>query len=528
MAAAASCRALPFLVHRGSLLGRTYVHRRSTAMSGVSKDLLDKLHDPALIHDSCLVGGERVGSPDGSNFEVFNPSTGESVASIASVGAETTNAAISAAVSVRTSWAETLASERSAFLKRWHQLIVESLDDLATIITAEAGKPLQDSKAELQAGLATIEWMAEECTRIGGEILNSPSPTKQMITLKQPVGVVGAITPWNFPANMIMRKVAPVLAAGCPVVLKPAELTPLSAIALAELADRAGLPKGVLSVVCGDFKAIGRALLDSADVRHITFTGSTGVGKYLAQEAGKTVKRVSMELGGNAPFIVFDDADLPLAAKHAVASALRNAGQACTRANRLLVQSGIYDEFVKAATEHVNQANVGNGFDSGVTLGPLISAQALEKVESHVADGLAKGGTCTAGGKRPDFEGASSGNFFEPTLLRDASIDMLCCQEETFGPLIPVVKFETEEEAIGLANATEYGLAAYFYTKDLGRAWRVAKKLESGIVAVNDIAFHSPAAPFGGMKQSGIGREQGREGLEEFLEVKHVCMGYGY
>eukprot|EP00878_Enallax_costatus_P010162 GHUV01010608.1.p1 GENE.GHUV01010608.1~~GHUV01010608.1.p1 ORF type:complete len:425 (+),score=122.60 GHUV01010608.1:632-1906(+) len=412
---------------------------------------------------------------------------------------------------------------------RWYEEIIAATDDIAAIMTAECGKPLAEAKSEIVAGAAGVEWFAEECRRVTGDVLETVDRSKRMITIKQPIGVVAAITPWNFPMSMITRKVAPALAAGCTVVLKPAELTPLTALALVELADRAGVPDGVFNIVLGDAPAIGHAMLSSETVRKIGFTGSTAVGKTLAEQAAKTVKRVSLELGGNAPFIVFDDADLELAATGVVLSALRNSGQTCICANRVFVQAEVYDKFAELVAAKVSALKVGDGSDPNTTHGPLITPAGVEKVTSHVTDAVGKGAKVLVGGNRPDLpEPLSGGNFYSPTVLADATIDMRCFREETFGPLIPLFKFSNDDEAVLMANDTEYGLAAYFYTKDLKRAWTIAEDLEYGMIGVNEVSIGSEVAPFGGVKQSGLGREQSKYGLDEFMEIKYICMGLGY
>eukprot|EP00882_Tetradesmus_deserticola_P002436 GHRQ01002597.1.p1 GENE.GHRQ01002597.1~~GHRQ01002597.1.p1 ORF type:complete len:425 (+),score=192.10 GHRQ01002597.1:205-1479(+) len=412
---------------------------------------------------------------------------------------------------------------------RWYHEIVAATDDIAAIMTAECGKPLAESKAEIAAGAASVEWFAAECRRVTGDVLETVDRGRRMITLKQPVGVVAAITPWNFPMSMITRKVAPAIAAGCTVVLKPAEATPLTALALAELADRAGVPDGVFNVVLGDAPSIGHAMMSSQTVRKIGFTGSTAVGKMLAEQAAKTVKRVSLELGGNAPFIVFSDADLEQAAAGVVASALRNSGQTCICANRVFVQNQVYDQFAEMVAARVAALKLGDGAAAGTTHGPLISPAGVDKVTAHVSDAVSKGAKLLVGGDKPQMpEPLAGGNFYSPTVLAEVTIDMRCFREETFGPLIPLFRFQEDEEAVLMANDTEYGLAAYFYTRDLRRAWTIAEQLEYGMVGLNEVSIGSEVAPFGGVKQSGLGREQGVHGLDEFLEVKYLCMGLSY
>lgn len=492
----------------------------------ISDELKSKLKDPSLVHSAGFVGGEWLQASDRSTFQVRNPATGKVIATMPNMKADETLAAIAAAHSVWPKWKTLVAKERGAMLRRWHDLILASADDLATIMTVECGKPTAEAKAEIVSGLGSVEWFAEEGRRVTGDVLETINRDRRLLTLKQPVGVVAAITPWNFPMSMITRKVAPALAAGCPVVLKPAEATPLTALALAALGERAGLPDGVFNVVIGSPQPIGNAMLASETVRKIGFTGSTAVGKSLMAQAANTVKRVSLELGGNAPFVVFEDADLDLAAKGVVTSALRNAGQTCICANRVFVQDSIYDRFAEAVSHQVSQLKVGDGLDPATNIGPLINPAAVEKVSGHVQDAITKGGKLLSGGQRPQLSPPyDSGNFYEPTVVKDATIDMKCFREETFGPLIPLFRFKTDEEAVMLANDTEYGLAAYFYTRDLGRAWRVAEDLEYGMVGLNEVAITTEVAPFGGVKQSGMGREQSKYGLDEFLEIKYVCMG---
>lgn len=465
---------------------------------------------------------------NGQTLPVHNPATGEVVARVPQMGGIETRAAIAKAAASFPSWAAKTGKERAEVLKRWYQLVLEASDDLANIMTMECGKPKAEAKAEFAAGVSSIEWFAEEAKRVCGDVLASTAPDRRMLVLKQPIGVVGAITPWNFPFSMITRKVAPALAAGCTVVLKPAEFTPLTAFALAELAERAGVPPGVLSVLCGDAPAIGQALLQAPEVRKMGFTGSTPVGKTLMAGAAQTVKRVSLELGGNAPFIVFDDADLAAAAAGVAVSALRNAGQTCICTNRVFVHDSVYDQFAELLVDKVRHLKMGSGMEPGTTLGPLISPQAVEKVVSRVEDAVLKGASIAVGGSKPQFSEGNplgGGNFFEATVLKDATIDMRVFREEMFGPVVPLFRFTTDDEVVTLANDTEYGLAGYFYTRDLTRAWRVAERLEYGMIGVNEVAIGSEVAPFGGLKQSGLGREQSKYGLDEFLEIKYVCMG---
>jgi succinate-semialdehyde dehydrogenase/glutarate-semialdehyde dehydrogenase len=453
---------------------------------------------------------------------VTDKATGEEIARVPDLGGAETRAAIEAAHRAFGPWSRRLAKERSQILRRWYDLIVEHADELALILTAEQGKPLAEARGEIVYGAGFVELFAEEAKRIYGETIPTHKADARIVVMKQPVGVVAAITPWNFPSAMITRKVSPALAAGCTVVVKPAEDTPLSALALAELADRAGFPRGVLNVVTAkDPVPVGTEMTSNPLVRMITFTGSTEVGKLLMEQAARTVKRVGMELGGNAPFIVFDDADLDRAVAGAVASKFRNAGQTCVCANRILVQEGVYDAFAEKLKAAVAKLKVGPGMKAGVTVGPLINDAAVGKVEAHVADAVKKGARIVMGGKRD----ALGGTFYEPTILTGVTPAMLVAREETFGPVAPLFKFATEEEAIHMANDTPFGLAAYFFTRDLGRCWRVAEALEYGIVGVNEGLTSTEIAPFGGFKESGIGREGSHHGIEEFVEVKYTLMG---
>eukprot|EP00891_Asterochloris_glomerata_P009047 jgi/Astpho2/9047/Aster-02706 len=480
-----------------------------------SKALLDNLKDKDLLKTSGFVGGQWVSASDGSTFDVQNPATGEVVATVANMKGNETSAAIAAAQSAFPEWKSKVAKERSKLMRKWYQLVLEHEDDIATIMTMESGKPLKESHGEFVSGLYDKHLTV--------------SSTHRPVVMKQPIGVVGAITPWNFPFSMITRKVSPAIAVGCPVVLKPAEATPLTALALAELARRAGIPPGVLNIVVGDAKQIGNTLLASPEVRKIGFTGSTNVGKLLMKQAADTVKKVSLELGGNAPFIVFDDADVEQAATTVVTSAFRNAGQTCICANRILVQEGIYEQFSQSLVDMVNKFKLGNGMDSGVTLGPLISPAAVDRVQEHVDDAVQKGARVRTGGGRPSLPSPlDKGNFFSPTVLDQCTIDMTIYKEETFGPAIPLFKFKHDEEAVKMANDTIYGLAAYFFTRDLARTWKVAEELEYGMVGVNEAGITSEVAPFGGIKQSGLGREQSKYGMDEFCIVKYVQQGISY
>ncbi|MDZ4381689.1 MAG: NAD-dependent succinate-semialdehyde dehydrogenase [Parvibaculum sp.] len=481
--------------------------------------LSTRLKDSTLLRTHCFVDGKWVGA-DAPQIDVLDPASGQTIATVPSLGAAETRQAIEAAARAQKGWAARPAKERSAILRRWFDLMMENQDDLGAILTAEQGKPLAEAKGEIAYAAAFIEFYAEEAKRVYGSIVPAPTNDRRIVVLKQPIGVCAAITPWNFPAAMITRKAAPALAAGCTMVVKPATMTPLSAFALAELARRAGIPDGVLSVVTGKASAIGGEMTSNPLVRKVTFTGSTEIGKELMQQSASTVKKISLELGGNAPFIVFDDADIDAAVEGAVASKYRNTGQTCICTNRFLVQSAVHDEFAEKLAAKVAQLKVGSGFEEGVAQGPLIEMAAVEKVEEHVADAVAGGGRILTGGKRH----AKGGTFFEPTVIVGMKQDMKAAREETFGPLAPVFRFETEEEAIALANDTPFGLASYFYSRDIGRVWRVAEALEYGLVGVNAGIISTEVAPFGGFKESGLGREGGPWGIEEFLEVKYVAM----
>ncbi|UVK48189.1 NAD-dependent succinate-semialdehyde dehydrogenase (plasmid) [Mesorhizobium sp. AR07] len=455
-------------------------------------------------------------------FEVLNPSTGEVLAELPDMGVEETRAAVAKAYSAQPGWAALTARERSDVLWRWHQLIIEHADDLAAILTAEMGKPLAEAKSEVSHAAAYLQWYAEEANRIYGETISAPSTDRRLLVIKQPIGVVGTITPWNFPASMVARKISPALAAGCTIVLKPAEQTPLVAGAMFALAHQAGFPEGVVNLIyASEGDAVGRELCTNPRVRKISFTGSTEVGRLLMRQCSDQIKKVSLELGGNAPFIVFDDADVDAAVDGAIQAKFRNAGQTCVSANRLYVQSGVHDEFVDKFVERVRQLQVGDGFDPGVAIGPLIDMHALTKIQSHIADAVAKGGTIRCGGERI----GKDGTFFQPTVLTQVSSEMTIAQEETFGPLAPTIRFDDPDQVVHEANDTIYGLAAYFYASNLQRVWRVAEALEYGMVGINTGRMSSEAAPFGGMKQSGIGREGSRHGLEDYLEMKYLCMG---
>jgi len=481
---------------------------------------LAQLKDPSLLKTDALINGEWVGGA--SRFDVEDPATGELLTHVANLGASEADAAVTAAHAAWPAWRAKTARERAAILMRWYHLLVQHADDLARILTAEQGKPMAEARGEIVYGASFLEWFAEQAKRVYGETVPTTDATKRYLVLRQPIGVCAAITPWNFPLAMITRKVAPALAAGCPVVLKPAEQTPLTALAAAELAQRAGMPAGVLNVVTGDSEqsvAIGKMLCERDAVRHLSFTGSTEVGRILMAQCAPTIKKLSLELGGNAPFLVFDDADLDSAVEGAIASKYRNAGQTCVCANRLYVQDSVYDTFVAKLAEKVEGLKVGNGFEPGVTQGPLIDDAAIDKVERHVADAVTRGARVVTGGNR------LQARFFQPTVLADVTADMLCAREETFGPVAPVFRFHTEAEAIQMANGTEFGLASYFYSRDIGRIFRVGEALESGMVGVNTGLISTAEVPFGGVKQSGLGREGGHQGIDDYLETKYLCLG---
>ncbi|KQW90045.1 NAD-dependent succinate-semialdehyde dehydrogenase [Massilia sp. Root418] len=480
-----------------------------------------QLKDPTLLRQQAYINGEWTDADSGKTHAVFNPATGGQIGTIPDCGAAETRRAIEAANAAWPAWRKKTAKERAAVLRKWSDLIVENVDDLALLMTTEQGKPLAESKGEVIFGASFIEWFAEEGKRVAGDTLASPWPDRRLVVTKEPIGVCAAITPWNFPAAMITRKAGPALAAGCPMVLKPAEATPFSALALAVLAERAGVPAGVFSVVTGSPKEIGGEMTSNPIVRKLTFTGSTGVGRLLMEQCAPTIKKLSLELGGNAPFIVFDDADLDAAVEGAIASKYRNAGQTCVCANRIYVQDGVYDAFAEKFVAAVSKLKVGDGTEPGVTQGPLIDAKAVQKVEEHVADALAKGGRLLLGGKRH----ALGHSFFEPTVIADVTPAMRVSDEETFGPLAPLFRFHTDDEAVALANSTEFGLASYFYSRDIGRIWRVAEGLESGMVGVNTGLISNEIAPFGGVKQSGLGREGSVYGMEDYLVIKYICLG---
>ncbi len=479
-----------------------------------------ELNDPSLLETHAFINGEFV-EGDGT-FDVRNPATLETIARVQDISTTACERAIDFAYDAQKDWAVTPAKTRAQILHKLFELIIENQEDLAHIITAEMGKPLAEARGEVAYGASYVEWFAEEAKRIYGDTIPAPSQDKRIMVVKQPVGVVGSITPWNFPNAMLARKLAPALAAGCSMVARPAELTPLSALAIAVLAERAGVPKGVLNVIPSqDAAGIGKVLCAHSKVSKITFTGSTRVGQILLKQCANGIKKTSMELGGNAPFIVFDDADIEAAVEGAIIAKYRNSGQTCVCANRVFVQAGVYEEFVEKFAKAVGDLRVGNGFESATQLGPLISQTALEKVEAHLEDAVEKGGRIVAGGARH----ALGGTFFEPTVIADASTDMRMTYEETFGPLAPIYKFETEEEALTLANDTEFGLAGYFYARDIGRIMRVSEAMECGMVGVNTGIVSNEAAPFGGVKQSGIGREGSKYGLDDYTEIKYICIG---
>jgi succinate-semialdehyde dehydrogenase/glutarate-semialdehyde dehydrogenase len=487
---------------------------------------LESLADSSLLKTEGLINGAWVAAQNGqARFAVTDPATGLELAQVANLGAIDAAASLSAAEKAWAPWRSKTAKERAAVLMKWFHLIHQHAEDLARIMTAEQGKPLAEARGEVFYGASFIEWFAEESKRVYGETIPTTDNNKRYLLIKQPVGVCAAITPWNFPIAMITRKVAPALAAGCTVVIKPAEQTPLSALALAELAQRAGMPAGVLNVLCADSAnsiEIGHVLCSSDVVRHLSFTGSTAVGRILMRQCASTVKKLSLELGGNAPFIVFDDADIDSAVEGALASKYRNAGQTCVCANRLYVQAGVYDVFVKKLATRVQCIRVGNGFEAGVSQGPLIDDAAVAKVEAHVADALSKGAKLVTGGSRVTALGE---RFYAPTVLSGVTSAMLCAKEETFGPVAPVFSFETEAEAISMANDTEFGLASYFYSRDIGRVFRVAEALEYGMVGINTGLISTAEVPFGGVKQSGLGREGSHQGIDDYVELKYLCLG---
>lgn len=482
--------------------------------------LKDKLRDPSLLTGKAYIGGAWVAAASGQTIAVTNPANGDVIIDVPAMGAAETRQAIAAAEAAWPAWRALPSSERGRLLETWHRLMLENLEDLARILTVEQGKPLAEARGEIHYSGGFVKWFAEEARRINGDIIPAPSTDRRILVLREPVGVSAAITPWNFPSAMITRKAAPALAAGCPVVVKPSDFTPLSALALAVLAERAGIPKAVFNVVTGMPEGIGGELTGNLGVRKLSFTGSTRVGRLLMQQCGDTVKRISLELGGNAPFIVFDDADIDLAIAGVMASKFRNAGQTCVCANRILVQDGIHDRFVQRLAQATAKLVVGNGVDDGVTIGPLINQAAVNKVERHIEDARAKGATLVLGG-----DTKSNSLFVSPTLLTGARIEMDLASEETFGPVAPIFRFREEKEAIAMANATPFGLASYYYTQDIRRAWRVAERLEFGMVGLNTGSVSLEVAPFGGIKQSGLGREGSKFGIDEYLELKSFHVG---
>jgi len=480
-----------------------------------------ELKDPSLLVSQAYVAGEWVDAEDGRTLAVTDPFDGALITTVPDLGADAARRAIATAHAVQKDWAKRTAKERSRILKQWYDLILANADDLALLLTTEQGKPLAEAKGEVVSNAAYIEWFAEEAKRIDGDIIPGANPSQRILVLKQPVGVCAAITPWNFPNGMITRKVGPALAAGCTMVLKPAAQTPLSALALAVLAERAGVPKGAFSVITtSDAKPVGEEFCHNPKVAKITFTGSTNVGSWLMREAGDSIKRLSLELGGNAPFIVFDDADLDAAVEGAIASKFRNAGQTCVCANRIYVQESVAEAFAAKLAARAKSLKLGRGTEEGVAMGPLIDDRAVAKMEDHVQDALAKGGKVLVGGKRSEL----GGTFFEPTVMTGITQEMKVTKEETFAPLAPIITFKDEADVIAMANDTEYGLASYFYARDMARVWRVAEALESGMVGVNTPALANEMAPFGGIKQSGLGREGSKYGIEGFLEIKYVCL----
>jgi succinate-semialdehyde dehydrogenase/glutarate-semialdehyde dehydrogenase len=485
------------------------------------RDMNVPINDPKLVREQCYINGEWCDADSGETVEVTNKATGEVLGTVPKMGADETRRAIEAANAALPAWKVKTAKERSVILRRWYELMLEHQEDLATLMTAEQGKPKAEAMGEVVYAANFIEWFAEEGKRIYGDTIPSFAPDKRIIVTKEPIGVVAAISPWNFPAAMITRKSGPALAAGCTIVVKPATMTPYSALAQAELAERAGIPPGVFNVVTGSAGAIGGELTGNPIVRKLTFTGSTEIGKMLMEQCARTVKKVSMELGGNAPFIVFDDADLDAAVEGAMVSKFRNTGQTCVCANRIYVQAGVYDAFAEKLKAAVAAMKVGDGLKGETQQGPLIEMKAVEKIEEHIADAVSKGATVALGGKRHEL----GGTFFEPTVLTGVTQDMMVSKDETFGPLAPLFKFETEEDAINYANDTEFGLASYFYSRDIGRIWRVMEGLEYGIVGINEGIISTEVAPFGGIKESGVGREGSKYGIEDFIEIKYALMG---
>ncbi len=482
-----------------------------------------QLTDSTLLRTQAFIDGQWVDADNGATFAVTNPADLSPICSVAALGTAETARAVAAAEAALPAWRAKTAKERSALLRKWFELMMANQEDLARLLSWEQGKPLTESRGEIAYGASFIEWFAEEAKRVYGDVIPHDKQGRRLVVIKQPIGVVAAITPWNFPNAMITRKAGPALAAGCTIVIKPASETPLSALALAELASRAGIPAGVVNVVTGDARAIGGELTRNPVVRKLSFTGSTGIGKLLMAQCADTMKKVSMELGGNAPFIVFDDADLDAAVAGAMASKYRNSGQTCVCTNRILVQDGVYDEFAKRLVAAVNALKVAPAHEAGAEQGPLINAKAVLKIQEHIDDAVAKGAKVLAGGKPH----ALGGSFFEPTVLGEVTPAMLVARDETFGPLAPIFRFKTEAEAIAMANDTEFGLASYLYTRDLGRAWRVSEALEYGMVGVNEGIISTEIAPFGGIKESGTGREGSKYGIDDYLELKYMCLGIG-
>ena len=485
-------------------------------------DIRSLLKDPSLFKEQAFINGKWIDSKE--SFAVTNPATNELIASVSNLGSKDAELAIKAAEQALPAWRNRIGKERAQIMRKWFDLIIENTKDLATLMTLEQGKPLAEASGEVVYGASFVEWFAEEAKRVAGSIPTTTWGDKRMMVLKQPIGVCVAITPWNFPIAMITRKIAPALAAGCTIVIKPAELTPLSALALAELAVRAGIPDGVINIITADANqsvVIGKTLCTSPTVRHLSFTGSTEVGRILMEQCAPTVKKIALELGGHAPFIVFEDADIDAAVIGAISSKFRNSGQTCVCANRFYVHKKVQDQFVEKFAKSVTAIKVGNGMEPGITQGPLIEAAALEKVEKHVADAISKGAKLVTGGKRS----IASKNFYEPTILSNVNNQMLITYEETFGPVAPIIPFETDEEVIALANNSQFGLASYFYSRDIGRIWKVAEALEYGMVGVNTGIISNEVAPFGGVKQSGLGREGSVYGMDEYLEMKYVCVG---
>jgi len=487
----------------------------------MQSNIVSLIKDPRLFRQQCYIDGQWVDADSGGSFAVRDPADREPIGTVPNMGVAEVRRAIDAANAAWPAWRSKLAKERAEILRRWFNLMMENREDLAVLMTCEQGKPLAESRGEIAAGASYIEWAAEECKRIYGDTIPQTSNDRRIVVIKQPVGVCAAVTPWNFPTALLTRKVGPALAAGCTIVIKPASQTPYSALALCELAGRAGIPPGVINVITGASGPIGKELTTNPIVRKFSFTGSTEVGKLLMAQCAGTVKKVSLELGGNAPFIVFEDADIDAAVEGALVSKFRNSGQTCVCANRLFVQERVYDEFAGKLAARVSAMKVGSGLEQGVVQGPLIDAAAVEKVEEHIQDALSKGARVLAGGKRH----ARGGTFFEPTVLADVTPAMKISREETFGPVAPLFRFATEQQLIELANDTEYGLASYFYSRDIGRIWRVAEALEYGIVGVNVGVISNEVAPFGGIKESGLGRESSKYGIEEYLEMKYICLG---